>query len=300
MGFFVQKYCVFFISKQCIDLGFVTVGRRISYESGGAFDYDEANFSEALKKAAKVAGGYARIVLSEELLYVTEIVLPARDLLSRESVLRTAEQSIPENFQETEWDFQILRPLEKPGENKQVHVQVVAVERRFADVFRRALGEVPLVIDQILPESYILAHMEAAESGVTVIVKEGKGTILLCAALNGSVLATWVEDGSITPERMRAFLDYLDSHKKKKPQRIILSAALESSVESLRDFAHDGNGLFLKPYNLFVSAAAHGNRLGRDEEIFNIEMALVSKRSFFRRLWVYLRSWYHRMGVYRP
>lgn len=278
---FSKKRFVIFISKQFIEPGFVTLGRNPSFEGGEAFQYTKETLADGLKKIQTISKEKMRIVLSEELVYVTELSFPHGTVITRELVQEKAEEVIPEDLKQTEWDFQTLHYKEKTKDADVILVQVAVIEKSFSESFRQALVVTPLSIEAIYPESYVLANLEREESEVVIIIEQDRELTVLCAVLDGFVVATRVKKDAITTEDVKVFINFLSVYKGKSPKKIFLSHCGEENL--LEDLSLEGYEVIAKDYNPLVGAALLEKISGKDEEILNIDIfSLIEKKTRWR------------------
>ena len=278
---FSKKRFVVFISKQFIDPGFVTIGSEPFFDGGEAFRYTKETLADGLKKIQTISKEKMRIVLGEEFVYVTELSFPHGTTITRELVREKAEEVIPENLKQTEWDFQTLHYKEKTKDTDTILVQVAVIEKSFSESFRQALAVTPLSIEAIYPESYVLANLEIEESEVVIIIEQDRELTVLCAVLDGFVVATRVKKDAITTEDVRGFLSFLSTYKGKSPKKIFLSHCGEENL--LKDLSLEGYEVRVKEYNPLVGAALLEKISGEDEEILNIDIfSSIEKKAWWR------------------
>src|SRR3989344_7279935 len=162
---------VLFVGKQYIDPGLVTLKKEPLFKPGEAPHYTPETLADALTRCKAVSSKKIRIVLAEELVYVALFAFPwsMRTHLTRDLIRAKAEESIPEDLQATQCDFQSMTYVAIPDQDKEILVQVAVMEKNFFQAFKQALDTTPLPIESILPESYVLARLAAAREGVSVI-----------------------------------------------------------------------------------------------------------------------------------
>lgn len=277
---FSKKHFVIFISKQSIDTGFVIVGREVSFESDEAFSYTKETLADILKKIQKVTKKSVRIVLGEELVYTVVLSLPKGTILTRALVREKAEEIIPEDFKDTEWDFQTLRYKEL-SHTGSLLVQVAVIEKAFSQYFHQAVQESSIRIESVVSESYILASLENERKEVSIIVERDREIILLCAVESGHPIASCIKRRSLESDDIKIFLDFLSSHKEKKVQRIIFSHFEESEQMLSDQFSLTGYEVEKKNYNPLIGAGLQEKISGKDEEVFNI-LALPQKKQWWK------------------
>lgn len=281
---FSKKRFVIFISKRFIDSGWVAGGKSALFQEGEALQYNQETFAETLRKLGVFSRKKVRVVLSEELVYVTRLSFPRGTLITRELVLEKAEESIPEDLRKTDWDFQALSYAESSGGEDEVVVQVAVVERSFSALFRQALLGNEFSIEGILPESYLLACLEREGTDVSVIVERDRETTVLCAVAAGLVIATQVEEGEVTPDRLERFLDFVVSHKGATTKRIIFSHFGVVAPEPFSEIFGGRYEIVVRDYNPLV-VAWQEKVSGKDEDILNIEMLPQSEKKSWWRIW---------------
>lgn len=194
---FSKKHPALFISSGFIEPGNVTVSRELLFEGSEALPYDREMFHQTLSQVLASPHKKARIVLSEELVYVTTLLFPAGTKLTRELVRSRAEETIPEDLRATAWDFRTMHYKETIGEAGGILVQVAVVEGGFSGILSKTLVEQDFSVEAILPESSVLASLVADKEGVTVIVEQDRERTLFIACESNLVLSTQTKKRSI-------------------------------------------------------------------------------------------------------
>lgn len=267
---FRKKHFVIFIGKHFIEPGVVTLGSTPSFEGYEPLAYTIETLPEDLRRVGGLTEGRnVRVVLSEELVYVTELSFLSGIRITRESVRQKAEESIPEDLRATEWDFQTLHYAEKREQKAETSVQVAVMERSFVEAFRKALESAPLPLESIVPESYVLASLTADQEGVSVIVEADRESTVLVATERGSVIATYVK-GAVTPDDVAAFLVFV-KEKNKAVKRIIFSHFSEEETGPFRAIMEEGHEILMENLNPLVGATSQ-EVSGKDEMVLNIDM----------------------------
>mgnify|MGYP000552962705 CR=1 FL=1 len=285
MVFFSQKYPVLYLSKQSIDPGQVTVGKEVLYQGSDACTYTEETLVHALKEVQRLFQKDMRVILSEELVYVTELSFPSGTHLTRDLVQQTLKGTIPEDVSSTEWDFQTLHFAQKQEAMSEIRVQVAVVEGRFFRQFTKALETVALPIVSIVPESYVLAQMVQAYEGGTLLVARNRETTLLAAVENGFVIATRSVKKSVSPEDISAFLLFVASHKERTIARIIFSHFSSEEMAPFQALVADGYELLSEDLNPLVGAVLQVPLRGTDETILNLQTFLSKRKRAWWQIW---------------
>lgn len=275
---FEKKRYVLFVGKRFIEPGMVTLGKTASFEGGEALSYTSETLADALRNIRERTTGKVRVVLSEELVYVTEISFPASTSVTRESIREKAEEFIPDDLHDSQWDFETLHYTEKRKESETL-VQVAMIERSFAEALKAALAIVSLPLESVVPESYALASFVADREGVSVIVERDRESTTLIATEQGSVISTYVQD-SVTTDDLSLFLGFVKG-KGKEVKRIVFSHFAEEEVAPFRIFEEQGYEVLAENYNPLIGAAAQ-DISGRDEAVLNIDMFRTNKKPWWR------------------
>lgn len=282
---FSQEQLILFISKQQIDPAWVTIGREISIRHEDTISYTKETLSEAFQKIGAFSKGNIRVVLSDELVYVAGFSVSSETKVTRELMREKAEESVPENLQKTDWDFQTLHSAEKRKKGSETLVQVVVVQKSFSESFHQALDTNLLHIESILPMSFVFANAEGLANGVSVIIEQYEGTTTLCGVEEGFVIATHIEHGVVTLEKAKEFLHFLSTYKGKKAEKIILSHCPDLWRDFFEQLSLEGYAVEAKDFDVFTLAALQEKISGRDEDVLNIDMfSSPESRPLWKRL----------------
>ncbi len=282
--FFSKKIYTLFISRRFIDPGIVTLRREPSFEGQEAIEYDQETFADAIRQVSeRFPFKKIRIVLGEDLVYVTDLSFPVGTTITRDLVRQRAEESVPESLRETDWDFKTMRYAKKRETETETVVQVAVVEGVFSRNFHQALERYPLRIESVLPESYVYAILESPCECVAVIVEQGRESVVLCAVEDGLVLATDVRK-ECSVRDLSDFIVFIADKKEKKIDRIVLSHLDEEHIAALKTFAEErGYECLVKEHNPLIGVALQEKVFGKDEEILNINVfSSVKKRGLWR------------------
>ncbi len=288
---FSHEYFVVFISKQFIDARRVTIGSDISVDALFASAYTRETLADAFRKIGELTKGEKiRVVLNEEGVYMTGLVLPSDTKVTRELVLQKAEESIPEHIQKTDWDFRTLQYTQKRKKDEETLVQIAVVEKSFSERLHRALTASPLRIESAVPMSFVFANAEKVALGVSVIIEQYQEVTTFCGVEEGFVIATHTEHEVLTPERLQEFLHFLSVYKGKTAQRIILSHCAHLASDSVREISPEKCEVIVKDLDVFISAAIQEKISGRDEDVLSIDLSSATEQGFWRKF--FMRHWH--------
>lgn len=271
---FSKKRYTIFIGKDRIDPGLVVLDDEPVFYADEAFAYVPETFAAALASVGQLAKRRkARIVLSDELAYVTEFRLPAGTALSRDLVRQEAESSIPEDLRSTDWDFQALRYASKAGADGSVSVQVAVIQSSFAQLLHEALPVSGLSVESIVPESYALALLEPSPAELSVIIAQNGPAILLAAVRDGFVVASETKHALETGD-IEAFIAFSERRSGLSVARLVCSG-----VGVPPEMGRPCESRTLNP---LIGAAYEEKISGNDEAVLNLAVMPASSRGFSR------------------
>jgi len=277
---FSDQHSALFISRGYIEPGRVTLLPEI-FEGLPALSYSPETFASTLAGIPELVGS-VRLVLAEELVYVTTLTLPKGTAVTRELIRRRAEEKIPEDLRHTSWDFRTMQYVAEPEESEGITVQVAVVEEHFGTMLQKALSQASFRVESILPESYVLASFEATEAGMTLIIEQNRESVLLVAAQSGSVLHTTLVSGMVRTEEVEAFLSFVMSESGRAVERITLSHI--SGDHLIQALCARGYVCFERSYNPLLGAFTE-KISGKDDMVLNLRDTLIKpERSWWQKL----------------
>lgn len=266
---FSKKIPTLFISRSFVEPGMVTLSRTPVFEGGEALAYTQETLHAVLAQIPFFKGRSVRIALSEELVYVAALSFPLGTKLTREMVRIRAEETIPEDLRTTDWDFRTMHFVKHDETAEQLLVQVAVIERGFTAQLEAALQSQAFTVESILPESYVLAALEAHEVGVTVIVEQDRESVLFVACEAGLVFATEIQQGALVPEDISRFLSFISGRTTKKVERVFLSHI--ENKECPETVIESGLSCEERSYNPLFGAALEKTS-GKDAAVLNLNI----------------------------
>jgi hypothetical protein len=269
---FPKKRYTIFIGKDRIDPGLVVLDGEPVFYADEAFAYTEETFVEVLTDIGRLAKGKkTRIVLSEELVYVTELRLPVGVELTRERVRQEAEFSVPEDLRVTDWDFQAIRYVSKPGTNGETAVQIAVVQSAFSRMLREALPGSGLSVESIVPESYALAILEPSPAELSIIAAQNGPAALLAAVHDGFVVASETKR-ALTASDIDAFAVFSE-RKSGLPVARLVCSGIDAAISA--SYASESRSL-----NPLIGAALEEKVSGDDAAVLNLAVTSSDSRGF--------------------
>ncbi len=178
---FERKKTILFITKSKIKIANVSIGDNTQEEIIAVFDWTPDTLSDVLSKFQKDIKHSARILLSEDFVYTVNVTMPSGSV-SRDDIKKRAQELIPENLDETIWDFKEI--------GSPTTIQVVAVAKGLFETVRSAVAKVGLRIEAIESLSLALARFSKKEDKPSLYIYIDDGDILVTLAQKGLVLGT--------------------------------------------------------------------------------------------------------------
>ncbi len=279
---FSKRRPVLFISKNYIETGWVTLSKELLFEGDETRTYSLDTLPEHLRRIQASTRESLRIVLSEELVYVTTLSFPSSVRINRKRVEELAETSIPENLQQTLWDFRTMRYKEHSKRAGEILVQVAVIEQGFARVLDHAIQSGMCQVDAVLPESSILALFEESYDGMTLIVAEDRESTVIVGVSCGLVMGTVVKQGVLVESTaIESAVHFLEDISSERISRIIGSRL--SNQDILAVFEKQGYLIEIRDYNPLLGVFLVKTR-GSDEQVLNLISDTNSVTSWWCRL----------------
>jgi hypothetical protein len=280
---FSKKHYTLYIGKDRIDPGLVVLKDEPVFYADEAFVYDAASLPAILVEIAKLAKGRkTRIVLSEELVYVTELSFPATAELSREQIRQEAEASIPEDLHATDWDFQALQYVSKPEGDGVRLVQVAAIRSSFTSLLHAALATSDLRVENMLPESCALAVLEPSPEELSVIVTQNGPKAFFSAVRDGFVVTSQTKEGDLSAADLTHFVAFVERKAGVAVSRVIGSRLNQSVFSEISSASGVGRPCVQRDMNPLVGIALKERISGDDDEVLNLAVLPKPSRGIFR------------------
>lgn len=261
------KKTILFITKSKIRIVNVTLGRNPKEDIIANLGWTPDNLSEILLQSKKNIKEPIRILLSEDFVYTVNLTLSSLPL-SREDIKIKAQELIPENLDETLWDF---REVGLPTK-----IQVVAVNKALLDTLKRSLARAGIRIEAIEPVSLSLARVSRKEDKTKVFVYKDNGNVLVIAAQKGIVLATAKSDLAterLTDLNLEAITQFIRFTKDQFGIEIkdVIFCGNTLGID-LAKFQNTDFNAAIQNINPVISLAYKEDLRGRDEEVLNLEL----------------------------
>lgn len=270
---FGGKKAILLLSKTHIKAIIVQTGGKPKEEKAISYAWNEQNIAKVLAAVKKITGSTVRILLSDDAVYTTSIIVLASEDVSRDDIKVRSQSQIPENLDETAWDYKEILILPKQHEKM---LQVVAVVNAIYKSLQTALTHVPLTIESIEPVSYAIARLLEHEK-TPVVVLHAADTALLMAAYKGLVLATQTRNTLFSPAEILEFVQYVKQQFSVTPTKIVVSNTQQTlDAATMKNLGLTAQTLHFSPA---ISTATKKDIVGKDAQTLNLAFFMNQKTS---------------------
>lgn len=270
---FGGKKAILLLSKTHIKAIIVQTGSKPKEGKAISYAWNEQNLAKVLAAIRKVTGNTIRLLLNDDAIYTTSIIVLASEDVSRDDIKVRSQSQIPENLDETAWDYKEILVLPKQHEKM---LQVVAVVNEIYKSLQTALTHVPLTIESIEPVSFAIARLLEHEK-TPVVVLHTTDTALLMASYKGLVLATQTRNTMFTPTDISDFVRFVKQQFFVTPTKIFASGTKQGlDVAIMKNLGLTTQVFHLSPA---VSTATKKDIVGKDSQSLNLALFMNQKKS---------------------
>lgn len=256
-----KKKLIIYISKTVIRV--MKVDQKGKIQTLTDISWTNETFGEVLQKVKKVVkDSTISILLSEDIVYTIALQFPISAIVTREDVQSKAQELIPDNLNETVWDF---KEMNATPENK--YVQVIALLSTYAKLFSKEFQQAQIFAEVIEPVSYSLTRLYKYEKDpYCVIYIEQKALLIL--AKKHTIFATEIDEMPIDAKKIQQFVVYGKANFDLEVQKIFIIGATGDSAASLSQNLQIK--VELKQTNPFISISQRKKSNGKDSEVLNL------------------------------
>lgn len=269
---FENKKLVLFIAKSKIIVSEVTIANNPTEKIIGKFDWTPPNLDDILLKIKRIIrNSNIRMLLSEDFVYVVHITLPAGINLNKDIVRQKAQGLIPEDLNETVWDFkEIIKPSPSLL-NLKSSIQVVAVVKMLFEQLSKSLTKVGFHAETIEPLSYALARFTKQQEHPFLFVYV-TDEILLTLAQKEIVFATQ-RLNYINQTYINQFLAFAKEKFSIEIKNIIFCG--NSKSIDVKQFSNANVKAEIQNINPAISLALKEDIKGKDEDVLNLSLLKI-------------------------
>lgn len=213
---FSSKKTVIFITKSKVKITRVDLGKP-KETIIGEFDWTQESLSNSLSKFTKIIGNSARLVLSEDFVYVIFLSFPNDAVLNKDIIRQKAQELIPENLNETVWDYKEIPSVSSSYPKK---IQVAASVKKLFENLSLSFFKSSLHVQQIEPLSFSLARFAKNQEEIILFIYI-YDKVFLTLVQNGVIQATERIELPLNRDKVNKFIAFTKQQMKVIPERII-------------------------------------------------------------------------------
>lgn len=237
---FGNKKSILFITKSKVKITKVSLGK--SKETIiGEFDWTYETLSNSLSKFTKIIGNSARLVLSEDFFYVILLSFPYDTILNKDIIRQKAQELIPENLNETVWDY---REIPSVSSSQSKKIQVAAAVKKLFENLSWLILKSGLHVEQLEPLSFSLARFAKNQEEAILFIYI-YDEVFLTLVQKDTILATERLELPLNRDKLNNFIAFTKQQLKVIPERIIFCGntgglnLTEYQIESIKTEVQD-------------------------------------------------------------
>lgn len=257
---FENKKTILFITRSKIKLANVALGKPPTQSILASLDWTPETLPDVLSKLHKEIKGSVRLLLAEDFVYTVNVTVPA-GTVSREIVKKIAQELIPENLDETAWDFRVIGSFAR--------VQVVAVSYAMFETLKKSIKKAGLHIEAIEPLSFALARFSKEQDKPVIYVYIDEDEVIVIFAEGGIVMGT-KGFTTIDLNAINQFRAFVKERFSLSPKDIIFCG--NTSGVDLAKFSSEKFKAQIQNINPIMSLAFKEDIKGKDEQVLNLEL----------------------------
>ena len=263
---FTDRKTILFITKSKITVSQVTIGNSPTEKIIGEFDWTLYNLDNVLSAIKKITGNIIRILLSEDFVYVVHINLPYSTNVTKNIVRQKAQEFIPEDLNETVWDFKkIIKPAQ-PTMNSKITIQVVAVVKSIFEQLSKSIIKTGLQVEAIEPLSYALARFTRQQEKSFLFVYID--TEILLTIVQKEIVFTTERINALTPININQFIAFAKENFSIEPKNIVFCGNTKDI--DLKQYENPNFKVEIQNISPLISLAYKEDIKGKDEDVLNL------------------------------
>ena len=270
---FSSSKIIVLISPSKIQIAEVHHDKTIVIQHIQDLDWTAETLPEILQMVKKDYGTTIRLLLSEELTYIINLIVPLDLKNPREEIRKKAEEIIPEDFSQTLWDFREMLVIKDDQQlPKQKVVQVIAIVHQYLDTIVKPFVLSGITVEAVEPVSSALARLTADYADPHFVIFRNQSTLLACF-YQGLVISTEIADRQIDVARipiLDAFVRSRFSFIGESIQKIIIIDS--DAVIETAPFEKAGYNVQIADLNPLIGMAMKEDIRGLDEHVLNIDL----------------------------
>ncbi len=266
---FTTKKSIIFITKSKIKITSVTLGTRPKENIISESDWNFDNLLSFFLKYKKIIGNSARLLLSEDFVYVIMLSFPSVVVLNRSVIREKAQEFIPENLNETTWDFKEVFKTPASLQEKQRKILVASAVKNLYEDLSEVIIKSGLRIETIEPLSFSLARLtQKQQDPILFVYLYDKAYLTL--AQKDLVLATERLDLPINKEKIKKFILFTKENLEISPKKIIFCGNTQNLT--LKEYEKENLKVQIQNISPTISLAYKEDVKNKDEKVLNLEL----------------------------
>lgn len=264
---FETKKFIIFITKSKIKITAVSLGRKPKENLIAESDWNFDNLLSLFLKYKKFLGNSARLLLSEDFVYVITLSIPSAAILNRDVIREKAQEFIPENLNETIWDFKESSSI--PSASQERKILVTATVKDPYEHLSEIIIKSGLHIETIEPLSFSFTRLTQKQQEPILFVYLYDKAYLTLAQKN-FVLATERLELPINKEKIEKLVLFIKENLEISPKKIIFCGKTENL--NLKEYEKENFRVQIQEISPAISLAYKTDITDKDKKVLSLEL----------------------------
>lgn len=264
---FAQKKIILFITKSKIKIAHVTLGDKPKEQIIHEEAFDKDGLTAILLRNKKSLSGKVRLLLSEDFVYITTLLLPFKSNITKDIITLKAQELIPENLSETSWDFK--QSLSSLPNQTTIPVQIVAAVRVLFEQLSNAFIKARVQVEAIEPTSYAIARFTKNQNKPFLFVFISEEALLILGYKSIAV-ATQRLTLPLNKQRIDQFISFVKERYLVEPKDVIFCG--KTAGIDLKEYQTEKYKAQVQDLSPLVSLAYKEDHEGKEASILNLTL----------------------------
>jgi len=268
---FERKKTILFITRSKIKISNVTLENKPTEDIIATVDWTPDTLVDVLLKYKKNIRDPARILLGEDFVYTVNLTMLSSSA-SRDYIKRKGQELIPENLDETIWDFkEIAKLIPSLSKSPTTTIQVVAVVKTLFEALSKSITKAELQVEAIEPLSYALARFTKRKDQPFLFVYVDT-EILLTLVQKEMVLATQ-RLNVLDPKDINQFIIFAKEKFLSEPQNIVFCGNTKNI--DLKEYQNLSVKAVIQDISPAISLSYKEDIKGKDKDVLNLGLLKI-------------------------
>jgi hypothetical protein len=196
-----------------------------------SFVWTNENLRQQLAVIKNRFGASFRILLDDSYVHTAHIYLPPNNYNVRSVVQEKAQQIIPEDLNQTVWDFKEEPQLRDNNQKDGRFYQILAINREFHLLLSGAISALGLKIEAIEPISQSLARMLAKKQDEPFLIIYRQSNYILTACFGDIVINVKNIGPNFNMEMLKEYQYFLEQEYGLKPNSVLVPNQITAVAE---------------------------------------------------------------------